>query len=399
MPKDDDYDDYSGEDKKGKKGDRPSWMNRKTLVIVVVIVVIAIVVFFVIWWITKRAQCNAALPAPTGLTAVTKGLVTTLTWNAVPNAQAYNIYIATSSGVTTNATKVRVDGPQTTISLTLKPGTYFFAVSAVTFRALSDKDKDDSRESPLSNEASTKTPNCPNSNLSAPTTLNAEVLGSGQVELEWPGVLDAAAYNVYRAQGRPVTTKDYDQLYRSDSTEVVFTELNPNTKQSFLVTTLDACNTESAPSASVTVTVDCATPDAPEITSVTPAATTITLKWGGVTDATSYTAYIKKGTSVSSQDNDAFHRLDASLQSVTFTGLHVGTTYAVGVSASNDCGESKLNVAATTTTSTAAKGTKADNNASADQKNKPAKHHTGHSGSSTSNVANSAVLQTKKIQA
>lgn len=393
-------DDYESRDRDGDrhrdKHGKPGWMNGRTLMIVAVVVVVAIIVFFVIWWMTKRAQFVKPLPAPTGLAVVTKGTTTTLTWNAVPTAQAYNIYIASSSGVTTAATKVRVDGPQTTASLTLKPGIYFFAVSALTFRDLSDKSKDDTRESGLSNEVNTKTPNCPNANLSPPTTLNAEVLGGGQVELEWPGVLDAAAYNVYRAQSRPVTTKDYDQLYRSDSTAVLFTELTSETKQSFLVTTVDACNNETAPSAVVTVMVDCKSPDSPEISSVTPNANTITVKWGGVSNAVSYTAYIKKGTSVSPQNNDAFHVLDASLQSITFTGLQTGTTYAVGVAATNACGESRLNVAATTTTGNAST---AKGDAATQDTKKSGKQRGRDRDSGASHMAGGAAIQSAQSKA
>jgi Fibronectin type III domain len=338
------------EDRKPTPKEKEKWerkqaeRRRRNTTIIVVVVVVVIVVILIIWWTCwARRDRRAEVPAPTGLTAATSNSTITLNWNAVAGATDYNIYISNSAGCKQDRFNAKVRVTTNTATLNLPPGTYYFAVSALKVCGQQES------ESPLSNEVSATTPTCPGSNLAVPDVLDAESLGGGQVELEWPGVLDASSYNVYRAQGRPVTTSDYDQVFNSDSTEVLFTGLASGTSQSFIVTSVDACGNETTASPQVTVTVDCSPPPLPEITNVTPTTTSINVQWSALDDVTGYVVYLNTGSSVGPSNYLLRSAVATSIQSFTFNSLTPSTAYVVGVSATNTCGEGTLNVAATNT--------------------------------------------------
>jgi fibronectin type 3 domain-containing protein len=333
------------EEKKKEKWERKeAERKRRNTTIIVVVVVVVIVVIVIIWWACwSRKGRRSEVPAPTGLTATTSNSTITLNWNAVPGATDYNVYVSNSAGCKHDRFNAKVRVQTNTATLNLPPGTYYFAVSAIKICGQQES------ESALSNEVSATTPTCPGSNLAVPDVLDAESLGGGQVELEWPGVLDASSYNVYRAQGRPVTTSDYDQVFNSDSTEVLFTGLASGTSQSFIVTSVDACGNETGPSPQVTVTVDCASPPLPEITNVTPTTTSINVQWSALDGVTGYVVYLNTGSSVGPSNYAVRTVVASSIQSFTFNSLTPSTAYVVGVSATNACGEGSLNVAATNT--------------------------------------------------
>ena len=77
--------------------------------------------------ITSLSACSENIPPASNLVS---GEVT-LSWNEVPNAISYNVYGSTSPGVTKrNGEKIsNVKNPHTIKGL--KPGTYFFVVTAV----------------------------------------------------------------------------------------------------------------------------------------------------------------------------------------------------------------------------------------------------------------------------
>jgi hypothetical protein len=339
----DNAEDYEIDEKRTDKKEKRKKRNDNTIIWIVVIIVVVIVVGVAIWWCFSSKQQSDKVSAPTGLTVSVKSSTITLNWNAVSGASGYNVYVSTSSGVTLSNFGTRVRVGTNTASLNLSPGTYYFAVSTLKMCGLTEK------ESALSEEVSATTPNCPNTNLVPPSALNVEDIGGGQVELEWPGVLEAAAYNVYRAQGRAVTTSDFDQVFKSEATELLFTGLASGSQQSFIVTTLDSCGKETGPSPMATITVDCAAPAVPEITNSVAGASTVTVSWGEVDGAKQYVAYVKQGNSVSKNSYNNRQVLASSLLSFTFTNLTPGTTYALGISSANDCGESALNVIVTNT--------------------------------------------------
>ena len=345
-----DYDDEPNVEEKEEKKEKKShkkegmdWRGNNRMMIIVVVVIVIIIIVGIAMWMCFSSKRKDGVVAPTGLTATTKNSTITLNWNAVPGASGYNVYISTASGVTQSnfGTKIKVN--TNTASLNLSPATYFFAVSTLKMCGMTEK------ESGLSNEVSATTPMCPNTNLVPPSSLNIEDIGGGQIELEWPGVLEASAYNVYRAQGRPVSMSDFDQVFKSEATELLFTGLQSGSQQSFIVTTLDSCGKETGPSVMVTITVDCAGPAMPEITNSNAGANTITVSWGAVDGAAQYVAYVKKGSSVSKNSYDDRQVLTSALLSFTFTNLFPGTTYALGISASNACDESLPNILVTNT--------------------------------------------------
>jgi hypothetical protein len=332
-----------GDGKREWRMRKRAYAQRRILVIVAIVIVIIIVVGIAIWW-WFSGRVGSSLPAPTNLSASVSSLTVTLNWSAVTGASSYVLYISKSAGVTESIFGTKVRFTTNSGSVNLAAGTYFFAVAAARDR------EGDFGLSGLSNEVTATTPECPASTLVPPTALNAEDIGDGQIELEWPGVLDAASYVVYRAQGRPVSTTDFDQSFQSTSTELLFTNLASGTQQSFIVTTVDDCGAQTNPSPMVTVTVDCAAPDAPEITSALPALNTIKVTWSPSSGATSYVAYLKAGSSVGKNNFDVRQVVASSLSAFTFTALSGATNYAIGISAANDCGEGNLDVIAVLTT-------------------------------------------------
>lgn len=80
-------------------------------------------------------------------------------------------------------------------------------------------------------------------------------------------------------------------------------------------------------------------PSAPVISSAVAGDGCVTVYWGGVTGADSYTLYYKTGTSVDKTSGTAETGAGSGM---TVTGLTNGTTYAFAVSAKNARGESAL---------------------------------------------------------
>jgi hypothetical protein len=147
--------------------------------------------------------------------------------------------------------------------------------------------------------------------------------------------------------------KDFDQVFKTDATELLFTSLTSNTKQSFIVTTLDACGKETAPSNEIQLIVDCAAPIQPEITSAASNARGIKVSWAAVDGADQYAVYIKKGPTVTFNSFELRQVVTKTILGFTFNGLTPETEYAVAVSAINGCGEGQTNIAVISTKSNA----------------------------------------------
>jgi len=148
------------------------------------------------------AQVSAAPAFPVSVPAAPAGVIATpgdtqvtITWNAVPGADSYNLYWLTSSGVTTS-TGNRIPGVTSPyLQTALVDGTqYFYIVTAVNSVG----------ESAASAQASA-TPAPAAAVPNAPAGL-AAVAGDSQLALSWSAVAGATSYNIYWSTTPGVTT-------------------------------------------------------------------------------------------------------------------------------------------------------------------------------------------------
>lgn len=323
------------ETSRGKGGWR---MPNGRMVVLIVIIIVAVLVILALWWMAKRKDCTP--PIPKNLSAsVSNGLIS-LAWEEAKGADAYKVYISSEQGINKGNFAVRRLITGTSVTLKLADGTYYFRVSAVKgcngFEAESD----------LSNEVSAE-PDCTDANLPPPSALTLDPAGPGAVEVEWRAVRGAGSYVVYRAEGRDVSTSDYDEKVSTDETEVTFSGLASGSTQTFVVVSVNECGNAGEASKLLSYLVDCTNPASADINSVSVATTSITISWDAVSDTTGYVVYLAEGDSVSKTLYDFTDSTTST--SYIFSGLTAGTEYAVGVDAINLCGEGLLTYTVTTT--------------------------------------------------
>jgi fibronectin type 3 domain-containing protein len=305
------------------------------LITLIVIIVIAVVIIVGLGIFLKHEQCEPA--RPNNLAATSTGNVISLTWDAVPNAVSYNVYISRIGGVSKINFGVKQSVNTNSASFTLDPGTYFFRVTAVSAATC----KCPITEGDTSNEVSAATPACPQPTLAPPVALEVDILGSGSIQLSWTPVANASGYNVYTAANRAVSTTDFDEKVFTASTGLTFSGLVANDVQNFVVTTVDSCNNQGSQSVMLTAIVDCAQEDT-DITTISSTSQAITITWDAVNGANSYTLYLKQGNSVFKSDFDFKMAVASGITTFTYQGLAADTTYAVGVTATTNCGEGEL---------------------------------------------------------
>lgn len=128
----------------------------------------------------------ASVPAiPTGITATAGNAKVTVSWNSSTGATSYNIYYATSPGVTKAGAKVaNATSPYDVTGLT-NDTTYYFVVTAVN----SAGESEESSENSATPSAGLQPPASPNG-----VTTTA---GTGQVTIQWNTKLTATSYNIY----------------------------------------------------------------------------------------------------------------------------------------------------------------------------------------------------------
>ena len=156
---------------------------------------IFIVFYFLwsVWEIMSLSGCSGENKNIPPASILVSGQVT-LSWNNVPGASSYNVYLSTSPAVTKlNGYKIRAATNPITIT-DLEPGTtYYFVVTVVT----------ESGESEESREISYTVTDTAGLidfkdllNKSMPAH-SADQLGDGQVTLAWDNVPRAVYYNIY----------------------------------------------------------------------------------------------------------------------------------------------------------------------------------------------------------
>jgi predicted phage tail protein len=296
------------------------------------------------------ATVNSAPPvttvpaAPTGVSAVGGTNQVTLSWGLVASAVSYNVYYATTSGVTTAiGTKIaNATSPAVLTGLTAATA-YYYIVTAV----------NSAGEGAASVQvAATTLSDVPTQTVpSAPAGVTA-VGGANQATITWPAVTGAASYNVYRSTTTGVTTTSGTKITAVNS-PYTNSGLSAGTTYYFIVTAVNSVG-ESTASTQVSATTSPATvavPVAPTGVTATGGATQVSISWSTVSGATSYNIYYATTTGVT---NTSGTKITNATTPFTQTGLAAGTTYYFIVTAVNSAGESIASAEATAATNPAA---------------------------------------------
>jgi predicted phage tail protein len=193
---------------------------------------------------------TTAPAAPTGLSAAGGTGEVTLTWSAVSNATSYNVYYATSTGVSkTTGTKIAsVSTPYVHTGLT-SGTTYYYVVTAVNSAG-------ESSASPQKSATTASSP--PVATVPAAPGSVSAAGGTKQVTLTWKAVNSATSYNIYYAQASGVTTATGTKIANVAS-PAVQTGLADSTTYFYIVTAVNSIG-ESAASAETSATTSATAP-------------------------------------------------------------------------------------------------------------------------------------------
>jgi predicted phage tail protein len=279
---------------------------------------------------TASAPPEPTVPAAAASVTATGGTnQVTISWNAVNSATSYNVYYATTSGVTkTNGTKIS-NATSPTVQTGLAAGTaYFYIVTAVN----NVGEGAASTQVAATTLAAVPTPTAP----TAPTAV-AAVGGANQATITWPAVSGAASYNLYWSTTSGVT-KTSGTKVAAVSSPYVKTGLSAGTTYYFVVTAANSVG-ESAASTQATATTNApqlAAPAAP--TGVTPVggANQMNISWPAVSGATSYNIYYATASGVTKTSGA---KITNASSPYIQTGLAASTTYYYIVTAANSAGE------------------------------------------------------------
>ena len=288
----------------------------------------------------------AAPATPAGLSAVGGSGQVTLTWSSVSNATSYNVYYATSSGVTTaSGTKIApASTPYVQTGLSAAT-TYYYIVTAVN----SAGESAPSAQVSAATAAAAPAPTVP----AAPGTPMATG-GTNQVTLSWSAVSNATSYNVYYATTSGVTKANGTKIAPATS-PTVLTGLAAATSYYYIVTAVNSVG-ESAASVQVAATTLPAAPSptvpaAPSSVTAVGGANKATISWPAVSGAASYNIYWSTASGVSKTSGT---KIAGATSPYVQSALSAGTTYYYIVTAVNSVGESAASATASAATTPAA---------------------------------------------
>jgi fibronectin type 3 domain-containing protein len=278
---------------------------------------------------TTAVPVLPAVPAaPTGVIATGGTKQVALSWSSVNNATSYNVYYATTPGVTTvNGTKI-----VNTVTPAVQTGlaaatTYYYIVTAVN----SAGESAPSVQVAAATLSDTPTPAVP----AVPAGLTA-VGGTNMVTLSWTAAGGASSYNLYWSTTPGVTTANGTKV-AGITTPYVKTGLAAGTAYYFIVTAANSAG-ESAPSPQMTATTSAPVPVFKQLT----------LAWDPVAGAISYNLYWSTVPGVTTVSGTKISGI--SSPSYVHTGLAAGTTYYYVVTAVNSASESAASIPASGTT-------------------------------------------------
>jgi fibronectin type 3 domain-containing protein len=283
---------------------------------------------------SNEASATPEPPAPappTGLMATAGNASVTLNWGVVSGATSYNIYRGTTAGgesttpIATDVTSLNYNDTGLTNNTT-----YYYKVAAVNGGGTGG----------LSNEASA-TPEL--TVPIAPTGLTATA-GNASVTLNWSVVSGATSYNIYRgttAGGESTTPIATDVPVPSYDDTGLFN----NTKYYYKVAAVNSGGTGSL-SNEASATPEPPVPVAPTGLTATAGNATVTLNWGVVSGATSYSVY--RGTAAGGESPTA---IATGVTAATYidTAVTNNTTYYYKVAAVNNSGTGPLSNEASAT--------------------------------------------------
>ena len=220
-----------------------------------------------------------------------------VSWTAVTDATSYKIYVDDAEYGTSTTSTFTIDGRQPDTS-------YSVSVSAVTAEG----------ESAKSSNTNVKT-----GAVGAPTSITSSNITTTSFNISWASVSTATSYKVFLNGTEKATPS---------TTSYSFTDLSPNTTYSVTLSAITP-NGESVQSAAKSVkTSAIGAPSSLSSSNVT--ATSASISWSSVTNATAYKLYLD-GT-----------LKDGNITSPNYnlSGLVGETTYSVSVSAVTPAGES-----------------------------------------------------------
>lgn len=288
---------------------------------------------------------TATITAPTNVDALGGTGQVTLSWNAVSNATSYNVYYATSAGVTTvNGTKV-ANSTTSYVQTGLTASTaYYYIVTAVNGTGESVA----SAQATATTTASQPVPVVP----AAPAGVIATG-GTNQVTLKWDAVTNATSYSVYYSTTSGLTKANGTKIAPTTNSAVLGSLL-ASTTYYYIVTATNSVG-EGAASIQVAATTLDAVPSpvipaVPAGVTAVGGATQATINWSAVTGAASYNVYWSLTTGVTKTNGT---KVAAVTSPYVKTGLAAGSTYYFIVSASNSVGESAASAQVTATTNAA----------------------------------------------
>lgn len=291
--------------------------------------------------VTASVTPLPAVPsAPSGVIATGGTNQVTLSWSAVSTATSYNVYYATTSGVTkASGTKIANAASPTVIGGLAAGTTYYYIVAA----ANSDGEGQASVQVAATTLAAVPSPTLP----VAPVGVTA-LGGANQATITWPAVSGAASYNLYWSTTSGVTKTNGTKVAGITS-PYIMTGLSAGATYYFIVTAANSVG-ESSASAQVVATTAApplVIPAAPAGVTAVGGANQASISWSAVSGATSYNIYY--GTASGVTKTSGAKIINATTPYIQ-SGLSSGTTYYYIVTAINSAGESSASTQASATT-------------------------------------------------
>jgi hypothetical protein len=289
------------------------------------------------------AKTPESIEPPKNLQAEAGDGQITLTWDPVPGATQYNLYMATDYGINpklysrlhNGMAYLNVTSPYTIYGLK-NHVVHYFVIAAV----------DENGEGPISTEVFA-TPSPP-LRPPAPRNFSAQA-GNGQITLYWDSHPQIERYNIYSATKSGVSTDTYSRLpgsvtVRNVTSPYVFRGLNNGTTYYFILTGETDAGGESQATEEISATPHLPQLPAPTNVQVLTADRKITVRWQKVSGAQWYNVYMAQQPGVSPEtianivSGVVFKHAKSPFE---IGDLQNDTTYYIAVTAENDLQESE----------------------------------------------------------